>query len=266
MSDAPSATSRRPWPTPLVCVVVTALLLGSGAWLWGKIQDAREAARHSQCRSRLSGLRLAFHMYHDKYGCLPPAYVADADGKPMHSWRVLLLPFLDQQNVYDQYRFDEPWNSPHNGQLERLPYSPVFACPSSDPSEESTMANYVVIVGSETAFPGASSTKLADMTDGPGNTIMLVEIADSDIHWMEPRDLSFDKMTFRTNDPLLPGIGSVHPRGANIVLFEDGGMLRLDGSVRPQTVRALSTIAGGEPVTTDPPGLVDRRFGPPMGK
>jgi Protein of unknown function (DUF1559) len=64
-----------------------------------------EAARRAQCRNNLKQIALALHDYHQQYGVLPPAYVADASGRPMHSWRVLLLPFLEQQSLYDQYDF-----------------------------------------------------------------------------------------------------------------------------------------------------------------
>jgi Protein of unknown function (DUF1559) len=61
---------------------------------------------------------LAVANYHETYGCFPPAYLANRDGKPMHSWRVLILPFLAQQELYRAYNFDEPWNGPNNRNLE----------------------------------------------------------------------------------------------------------------------------------------------------
>src|SRR5262249_42952585 len=74
-------------------------------------------ARRSQCKNNLKQIGLAMFNYHDAYGCFPPAYIADADGRPMHSWRVLLLPFLDEAARYRKYRFDEPWDGPNNSEL-----------------------------------------------------------------------------------------------------------------------------------------------------
>ncbi|MEZ6114117.1 MAG: DUF1559 domain-containing protein [Pirellulaceae bacterium] len=78
------------------------------------VQTAREAARRSQCSSNLKQIELALHNYHDTFKSFPPAYIADANGRPMHSWRVLILPFMEQRELYDQCRFDEPWDGPNN--------------------------------------------------------------------------------------------------------------------------------------------------------
>ena len=109
------------------------------------------------------------------------------------------------------------------------------------------MTNYVVVVGDQTAFPGHRTTKLADIEDGAENTILLVEIGNSDIHWMEPRDLDFDTLSFIVNDPHRPGISSPHPCGPG-VSFADGAGIRLAESLRPKTLQALITISGQESV------------------
>src|SRR5580704_9988487 len=89
-------------------------------WLTRAISDAREAARSSQCISNLKQLGLGLLNYESKYGCFPPAYVADADGKPLYSWRVLLMAEFDRTDRWfggrlaRGFRFDEPWDSPSN--------------------------------------------------------------------------------------------------------------------------------------------------------
>src|SRR5689334_22115089 len=101
----------------------------------------------------------------------------------MHSWRVLILPFLDQKAIYDRYRFDEPWDGPNNRKLHDLVVS-AYACPSHpNPGHATT---YVAVVGPETAWPGAESRRLDEITDGHDRTIRVVEIASPSIHWMEP--------------------------------------------------------------------------------
>jgi prepilin-type processing-associated H-X9-DG protein len=191
----------------------------------------------------------AMRNYHDAYGRFPPAYLADKNGRPMHSWRVLLLPFLECEDTYKAYRFDEPCDSPHNRALtDSAEVRKMFACHSDrhargEPDDWET--NYVMIVGPGTISDGPNSVRLGDITDGSANTIMIVEVAGSGIHWAEPRDLKADEIGYRTNDPDAPGISSRHRGGAH-VLFCDGSVWLLKDSLDPTTVKALTTIAGGE--------------------
>lgn len=224
-------------------------MIGCGVWLAGKVYEAREAARNSQCRGNYGQLCLALHNYHETYKCLPPAYIADANGKPMHSWRVLLLPFLGGHEIYKQYDFREPWDGPNNRKLGDKMNHHTWQCPSGSNFGENSMTNYVAVVGPQTAFPGGRSITFDDFRDGLENTILLVEITNSNIHWMEPRDLNFDEMSFTINDPQRPSISAPHPNGPAVVFADWISGYRLDRSLRPETVKALVTIAGGEPVT-----------------
>jgi hypothetical protein len=184
-------------------------------------RDHGHAYRRTECKNHLKQLALAMHNYHDKYGSFPPAYVADKNGRPMHSWRVLLLPFLELGPLYDQYRFDEPWNGPHNRLLAESAPS-LFHCPFD--TDAKTDASYLVVVGPKTIFPGASSIKIADITDGTSNTILLVEAVDSGINWLEPRDMSYEEALRGINPKTGWGISSHHEGGAQVALA--------DGSVR----------------------------------
>ena len=125
MSGRPLQGSIR-WLFGVVAVV--AVVLGLGRALFLAVRGAREAAIQSNCRGRYCQLAVALHNYHDVYGSLPPAVVVDAHGKPMHSWRVLLLPFLEASDVYNRYDFNEPWDSPKNSRLANfMPMS--YRCP-----------------------------------------------------------------------------------------------------------------------------------------
>lgn len=232
----------------LVRFVVCAFAVGLAWYVVTGVRNAREAARQSSCRGRFAQLQLALRNYHEFYGTFPPAWVADADGKPMHSWRVLLLPFCDGAYIYRDYRFDEPWNSPHNQQLAARSRIAQYHCPSHGREDNDTHTDYVVVVGAGTAFPGSRSTSLSEFRDGPENTILLVEIANSDIHWMEPRDLVVDEMSFRVNDPTRPSISSPHPSGPGVEFADQISPIRLRADVAPEMLKALTTIAGGEPV------------------
>jgi prepilin-type N-terminal cleavage/methylation domain-containing protein/prepilin-type processing-associated H-X9-DG protein len=229
----------------LAVIAILAILI---ALILPAVQSAREAARRSQCTCNLCQIKLALHNYHSQYNMLPPAYVADASGRPMYSWRVLILPFMEQSGLYNQYDFNEPWNGPNNIKLlDSMPRT--FACPSRD-SDPTGLTSYVAITGPGTMFPGAGSAKFADVTDGLPNTLMVVEVANVNIPWTAPQDLDVRTMSFRINDAKGPGISSQHPGGANVV-FGDARTCFLLKSIAPEDLRALITISGGEAITAD---------------
>ena len=188
-------------------------------------------------------ITLAVASYHDAYATLPPACIEDAAGKSLHSWRVLLLEFLDQP-TYRQYDFGEPWNGPHNRTLVS-DAPPLYRCPGHA-EDMSPYTSYVVVKGTQTPFPGQNSTSFEAMTDGPSNTITIVEVADSGIHWMEPRDLSFADMRFRVNEDSANGISSIHDSGA-YVAFGDGSVRFLKSTTPGAVIRSLLTISNPQP-------------------
>ncbi len=241
--------AKRPMPVVLIVVLVLgAVLLCSGipiALLLPAVQAAREAARRSQCSNNLKQLALAMHNYHDTYRCFPPAYLADENGNPMHSWRVLILPFIEQQALYELYDFDQPWDSPANLSLAQT-VIPAYQCPS-DPSATGPETSYVMVVGPGTLYDGTEPTSLQDITDGTSNTIMLVEVTGAGINWSEPRDLDLEQIALQINAPSGQGMGSKHPGGMNVA-FCDGSVRFLSETIDPQTLERLITIDDGNPV------------------
>jgi prepilin-type processing-associated H-X9-DG protein len=235
---------------PLVVVLAIAggvLFVCGGilvALLLPAVQAAREAARRAACSNNLKQIGLAMHMYHETYKCFPPAYIADETGRPMHSWRVLLLPFLEEQALYDQYNFKEPWDGPNNSRLAGM-IENVYRCPSEDSTVGRTETSYVMIVGPGTISDGPTPTDMGRIADGASNTIMVVEVTGSGIQWAEPRDLKVEDVAFGINGGAGKGIGSRHPGVAN-VLFCDGSVQSIDKSIDPDLLRGMTTIAGGE--------------------
>jgi hypothetical protein len=204
--------------------------------------DGRGSARKMSCTNNLRNIALALQQYHDNHGTFPPAYIADAQGKPMHSWRVLLLPYFDQGNLYKQYRFDEPWDGPNNSQLHSIrPF--YYQCPSDTGPRTDT--SYFAIVGPQTIWPGANATRMADITDGTPNTIILAEVANSGIHWMEPSDLDASQMSMLINAAKGPGISSGHEKGANVA-YANGSVQFLTNKTSPAALRAALTRNGKE--------------------
>lgn len=232
----------------ILVVGVAGLVVCGGAFFWllrssGAPGGPGRPPMQAECVNNLMQIGIAMHSYHAEHGSFPPAYVADESGRPMHSWRVLLLPYLGEQGVYDQYNFDEPWNSPNNLALADL-IAPVYRCPEDrqgNPSETS----YAMIVGPGTISAGATATKTADIKDGSSRTIMVVEVTDSGIHWMEPRDLRAERLSFGITDGTPEGIRSNHRRGAN-ALFCDGHVQFLEDRTDSAQIKAMTTIAGGE--------------------
>jgi hypothetical protein len=230
---------------------VLALLAGCLSLLW--IAAPVEQSRRSACVMNLKQISIALHNYHDTYGSFPPAYIADENGRPLHSWRVLILPFLESSDLYSKYRFDEPWDGPNNRRLAgRMP--PAYRCPSEPrTSPPSHMTSYVAIVGPEAVWPGTMSRSLGEIADGAGNTLLVVESHGSGIHWMEPRDLSVVQMARNINSPAGQGIGSCH--GANkpgdrgtaaYVALADASTHLLPSDLSEERLQALLTIAGSE--------------------
>jgi prepilin-type processing-associated H-X9-DG protein len=213
----------------LVIPVMIALLLPA-------VQAAREAARRSQCTNNLKQIALAMHNYATVYGCFPPAATYDKDGKPLLSWRVLILPYLEQGTLYNQFHLDEAWDSPNNKPLgDQMPTT--LRCPSEP--ETNRVTTYQVVVDPSALFTGKpSGVPISAVTDGTSNTLMVVE-GTSPVPWSKPEDLSL-----KSADPLL-GMGSKHPGGFNASMA-DGSVRFFKSSISPLVIKALVTRNGGE--------------------
>jgi hypothetical protein len=187
---------------------------------------------------------LAVANYHETYGCFPPAFVADRDGKPMHSWRVLLLPFLEQKPLYDAYNFAEPWDGPNNRKLADKVGSIYLR--SGLESDKIHTTSFVAVVGPETAWRGTEPMSYKDLGDGSHQTLMVVEVPDGKFLWMEPKDLRFDRMSFRINDGTGRGLGS--RLGGARAVSADGTVRTLPDDFAPERLKAMLTANGGEKV------------------
>src|SRR5262245_9461596 len=226
--------------TGIAVAIVVVLVLGllcSGvlvALLLPAVQAAREAARRAQSTNNVKQLCLALHNYHDTFGSFPPAVVKDADGKPLYSGRVLLLPYLEQSVLSQQFDLTQPWNSSRNMQISQTAI-PVFHDPSSPSASAST--DYLFVTGAGTIFEADQATKLMGVTDGTSNTMMIVEVRGSGVNWAEPKDLDICQPM-----SLPPGN---HP-GGNIVGIADGSVRFMSKNVPPEQVRAMATKNGSE--------------------
>ena len=216
------------------CLILVGIVLP----LLSGVNAAREAARRAQCVNNLKQIGLAPANYQSAHECFPAAFMPDKDGKPMHSWRVAILPFMEHSLVFNAYNFHVPWNDPANATVGKARIS-TYLCPS-DTGQNPLAPSYVMVKGPGALFKRGKrlNLRLPEITDGLSNTIAVVETANADFLWTEPRDLSIDTMSLKINDPTRPSISSHHPGGAN-VLFFDGTVRFLKNTLRADVLRAL---------------------------
>ncbi|MFO1008221.1 MAG: DUF1559 domain-containing protein [Planctomycetaceae bacterium] len=231
------------------------VLLAAATWVGFKIRQARREALASCAQCPLNQLHLALNNYYEEYGTFPPAYVVDENGRPMHSWRALILPYADAMREYKEYDFSEPWDGPNNSKLANRMPNMFRSCTES---ESKSFTNFVVLSGPGTAFPDSQSTKLDDFKDGAENTILLTEIKDSKIPWLAPIDLPADEAVKAWGDPNQVGISCVPWRRPLVVFANRGTAFVLGKDLRPEALRALTTVAGGEADTQE--SLFDRKL------
>ena len=185
---------------------------------------------------------IAHHLraYKERHGHYPPPVVYDENGKPKHSWRVLIL--QNFQPFYSAYDFDEPWDGPNNRKLsDQMPQ--FFKC-AMDQSSPPTHTSFLAITGIGTAFPTDNSGHDENVKDYPGNKIIVAEVSNSGVHWMDPKDLEVETMSFRVNDESRPSIRSHHEKGAAVIYGDlDHGWLDLVAS--PDQVKNMVMITKG---------------------
>lgn len=215
------------------------------------IQNGGGGRSRSQCRNNLKQIGLALHNYHDRVKCFPPAYIVGRDGKRWHSWRVMLLPYLDYKDLYKKYRFDEPWDGPNNRKLwNQCP--PVFRCNQIHTADPSS-TNYVAVVGQRTMWPDARPTRFTDIKDGSANTIAVVEIETS-VPWLAPIDLTEEEAM---SNPWENSRIRVHRHDDHQnALMADGSIKVLSKSrCSPAAYEAMVTRAGMEQLLDTADGL-----------
>ena len=184
-------------------------------------------------------LTMAMHNYHDTHGHLPPAVVYGENDRPLYSWRVLILPFLEQQGLYDQFKLDEPWDSPHNIQLlSKMPV--VYEAPGSKRSKLPAYHTVChVFFGKGAAFEGKKGLKFDDFPDGLSNTLLIVE-AGEPVPWTKPEEINFDP-----NEPV-PELRCLFKDGFRAGLG-DGSVCWIRKNPDPEKLRAAITRNGNEP-------------------
>ena len=200
--------------------------------------QARQAAAESQSMNNMKQIGLAMHVYHDVNKTFPPAFIADKQGKQLLSWRVAILPYIEQDHLYKQFHLDEPWDSEHNKKLiAKMPA--LYGSPASKVAKDGKTA-YLTLRGESTVFPGKNGIQFRDIPDGTSNTIMTIEADDQHaVEWTKPDDFDFN--------PEKPKDGLAGQYENTVIIGMADGSVRtvklvLDGSV----FKGLATRNGGE--------------------
>lgn len=239
----------------LICVCICAIVgvgfVGAGFMyeppiVEEEIVEETEPDVPDSCDAQLKQIVKALHAYHDEYETFPPAFVADAEGKPMHSWRVLILPQLGEQELYDEYKFDQPWDGPDNSKLlERRPS--VYLCPEEEFAGAST-TSYAAVVGATAAWRGSEPTKRTKMKDDPAQSVLLVQATQSEFPWLAPKDIEFDKLgiTFTTRGKKEQSITNAKGEGGLAVTL-DGTVLTIASDIKSGALRNLLDVNDGLP-------------------
>lgn len=222
---------------PLVTVAVVGFLV---ALLLPAVQAAREAARRAQAMNHTKMILLSLLNYESVHKAFPAHATYDDNGKPLLSWRVHVLPFLEEQELYEKFHLDEPWDSDHNKKL--IPLMPeVFLDPSSRLSTEQGRANLIGVKGKGMFFDGTSKPRgIPDIRDGTSNTIAIVQVNDDRAPiWTQPEDWEVNE------NNLTKGLGGLHP-GIFIAGFCDGHVSVFAEQVDTKLLRSMFTVDGGE--------------------
>lgn len=223
----------------VVAIILTLLVLLSPFNRGG----GREAARRNTCLNNLKQIGLALRDYHHVHGHFPPAYTVDGEGNRLHSWRTLILPFMEESSLYDSIDLSKSWDDPANAKARE---SDVFGYECLAADTELGYTTYLALVGQGRAFSGETPRSLEEFVDGAKTTIVVVEVDQKRaVHWMSPYDfeeadgLPFDKDTE----------GGHH--NVNLATFADGHPSSIQRDIDPHVLRGMLTIAGGEKFEED---------------
>jgi hypothetical protein len=203
------------------------------------VSKAREAARRTMMQNSGRQIAMALLNYEAAYRTLPAAQISGNDSQPLLSWRVEILPFLDEVPTYEVLQRDQAWDSPINGVLTAKPVK-AFTSPLCPDSEGTNRTAFVAVVGPDTVLRPNTPRKLGSIMDGTSNTAMLIELRASDIAWAEPRDVSVDEaVRLIQNCPDSMGLS---------VILADGSVRLVPPSTSTENLIGMFNCSDGKPL------------------
>jgi hypothetical protein len=214
---------------PLLCVGFIGVVVVTSKASYGP-----ELARYDLAR-----IGEALQKYKSVHGSLPPPVTTDNHGKPMHSWRVLALPFLKYPEYERQYLLNEPWDGPNNANFAAMD-ARVYDIKSDSWASTSPFTDYVAVTGPGTAWESSPAGR-TDMACREGRSVMVAQIVDSNILWREPRDMTLDEVCAHPGKSSTATLSGSHRVDYALFLFSDGSIERFDTSTPPEVLRGLLT-------------------------
>ncbi|RIK75335.1 MAG: hypothetical protein DCC67_15425, partial [Planctomycetota bacterium] len=200
------------------------------------VAGARAAAMRSQDMNDMRQIALAMHNYHDVHNSFPTDVYSE-DGKPLLSWRVELLPYMEQQGLYERFKLDEPWDSEHNRKLLAQIPEAFLSSAGGEPGK----TRYQGLKGEKTIFRGAKGVAVREITDGTSNTLMFVQTDPAKaVEWTRPADINFDAKK--------PLAGLDSSQGAFLAAFCDGSVQYLSMAPGDEALKRLAIRDDGETI------------------
>ncbi len=209
------------------------------------LPHARDSERHGQCVNLFRQVSWALETYRIVHGAYPPAYSVDETGKPLHSWRTLILPYLGHHDLYKRIDLKKPWDASVNADVFET-HVDSFCCPTLRRSDdEGNLTTFMAVVCPGSCLQPGKRRDPAEITNGPKFTLTVIEVdAAHAVPWMSP---------FDANETVVLGLAkSQLPHGKQIsALFADGTLRPLDAATSAEQWRAMISIAGDDVVTAD---------------
>ncbi len=242
-----SVEKKRGWMPAMIgsAIVAFCFFLSATAviYLWPKMQHNIQRAAQGRDLENMKSLAAALNAYSDRYGTYPPPVVLDGGGKPLYSWRVLILPFMGYDDLYKQFDLKQPWDSVSNSNLHRA-MPGEFASPNSPDAISSYETNYVLITGPGTLFPSSGPLSPKNI-DKP--TLLLVETKNN-TQWCAPGDIDLGR-SFRVGNKPMVDVGGLHKSSFSAMTVDEEAM-RIPSNVPQAVLDALVSPNGGENVQT----------------
>jgi hypothetical protein len=212
------------------------------------IEKIKQESVKNSTMNHLRQIVLALHNFYDAFGRFPPQSLANADGERLLSWRVLILPFLEENKLYEQFRLDEPWDSEHNLKLlDKMPkvYSSANPEVAADQLRRGVTCFVAPLTGNSIMGRPGPPVRFADILDGTSNTLLLLECNPRQaVPWTKPEDLTIESAA-----PLMKIIRN--DQDFIVIATADGAVYKLRANIDPETFKALLSMNGGEIINFD---------------
>ena len=237
-ADSPKQKRRRgfTWLELLVVVCIIVVLI---CLMLPLLDRSSSSAWRADSKGDLEKIAIALREYESIHHALPPTYTVDSAGKPNHSWRTLILPYLELEELYATIDLSKSWDDPANAHAYNKEMSEVFRCAIAGCRKGNTP--YLAIVAPDSCFRINKPRHYSEITDDHAKTLMVIEVdAKHSVHWMAPQDA--DEQFVLKSEPK----SKLRYFGGTFAAFVDGHVEFLDAETPAAEVRAMISISGND--------------------